>query len=130
MSQITSHVLDTSRGKPAEGITISLFESNVEHDFSANSSSNIDNKGREQWSLLAEGQTNSDGRVPALLVQDRVLPAGNYRVHFAISDYFNALNEQAFYPYVDIVFTINGDGDHYHIPLLLTAFGYSTYRGS
>jgi 5-hydroxyisourate hydrolase len=114
MSQITSHVLDTSRGKPAEGITISLFESNVEGE----------------WSKLAEGKTNSDGRVPALLAQDRVLPAGSYRVHFAISDYFNALNEQAFYPYVDIVFNISGDGDHYHIPLLLTAFGYSTYRGS
>jgi 5-hydroxyisourate hydrolase len=114
MSQITSHVLDTSRGKPAEGITISLFESNNEGE----------------WSLLAEGTTNSDGRVPTLLAQDRVLPAGSYRVHFAISDYFNGLNEQAFYPYVDIVFNISGDGDHYHIPLLLTAFGYSTYRGS
>ncbi len=118
MSQITSHVLDTSRGKPAAGITISLFESNSE------------SKIEGQWSLLAEGQTNIDGRVPALLAPDRVLPAGSYRVHFAVSDYFNALNEQAFYPYVDIVFNISGDGEHYHIPLLLTAFGYSTYRGS
>ncbi len=126
MSQITSHVLDTSRGKPAAGITISLFELNT----ACSSSSKSDNNGQVQWSLLAEGQTNSDGRVPALLAQDRVLPAGNYRVHFAISDYFNALNEEAFYPYVDIVFNISGDGEHYHIPLLLTAFGYSTYRGS
>jgi len=118
MSQITSHVLDTSRGKPAEGITISLFELNVS------------SKSEGEWSLLAEGKTNSDGRVPDLLAQERFLPAGNYRVHFAISDYFSALNEQAFYPYVDIVFNISGDGDHYHIPLLLTAFGYSTYRGS
>jgi 5-hydroxyisourate hydrolase len=130
MSQITSHVLDTSRGKPAEGITISLFESNGELNGSSNSSSKNGNTGQEHWSLLAEGKTNSDGRVPALLAQDRVLPAGSYRVHFAISDYFNGLNEQAFYPYVDIVFNISGDGDHYHIPLLLTAFGYSTYRGS
>jgi 5-hydroxyisourate hydrolase len=114
MSQITSHVLDTSRGKPAAGITISLFERNNEGE----------------WLLLAQGKTNADGRVPALLEKNRVLPAGSYRVHFAISDYFSALNEQAFYPYVDIVFNISGDGDHYHIPLLLTAFGYSTYRGS
>jgi 5-hydroxyisourate hydrolase len=114
MSQITSHVLDTSRGKPAAGITISLFERNNEGE----------------WLLLAQGKTNADGRVPALLEQNRVLPAGSYRVHFTISDYFSALNEQAFYPYVDIVFNISGDGDHYHIPLLLTAFGYSTYRGS
>jgi 5-hydroxyisourate hydrolase len=122
MSQITSHVLDTSRGKPAEGITISLFESN--------GSSKSENKTEGQWSLLSIGKTNSDGRVPALLEKERILPAGNYRIHFAISDYFSALNEQAFYPYVDIVFTISEDGDHYHIPLLLTAFGYSTYRGS
>ncbi|TWX53696.1 hydroxyisourate hydrolase [Colwellia hornerae] len=120
MSQITSHVLDISRGKPAAGITISLFEL----------IGSSDSKSQAQWSLLAEGQTNSDGRVPALLEKDRVLPAGSYRVHFAISDYFNALNERAFYPYVDIVFDISGAGEHYHIPLLLTAFGYSTYRGS
>ncbi|MBA6251874.1 MULTISPECIES: hydroxyisourate hydrolase [unclassified Colwellia] len=122
MSQITSHILDTSRGKPAAGITISLFELKGSND----GDSNI----QAQWSLLAQGQTNSDGRVPALLEKERILPAGSYRVHFAVSDYFNALNEQAFYPYVDIVFDISGDGEHYHIPLLLTAFGYSTYRGS
>ncbi|AOW78776.1 hydroxyisourate hydrolase [Colwellia sp. PAMC 20917] len=122
MSQITSHILDTSRGKPAAGITISLFELKGSND----GDSNI----QAQWSLLAQGQTNSDGRVPALLDKERILPAGSYRVHFAVSDYFNALNEQAFYPYVDIVFDISGDGEHYHIPLLLTAFGYSTYRGS
>jgi len=126
MSQITSHVLDTSRGKPAAGITISLFELNV----TTSRSTESDHKVQEQWSLLAKGKTNNDGRVPDLLAQERLLPAGNYRVHFAISDYFSALNEQAFYPYVDIVFNISGDGDHYHIPLLLTAFGYSTYRGS
>ncbi|MFT6206186.1 MAG: 5-hydroxyisourate hydrolase [Colwellia sp.] len=122
MSQITSHILDTSRGKPAAGITISLFELKGSND----GDSNI----QAQWSLLAQGQTNSDGRVSALLEKERILPAGSYRVHFAVSDYFNALNEQAFYPYVDIVFDISGDGEHYHIPLLLTAFGYSTYRGS
>jgi 5-hydroxyisourate hydrolase len=122
MSQITSHILDTSRGKPAAGITISLFELKGSND----GDSNI----QAQWSLLAQGQTNSDGRVPALLEKERILPAGSYRVHFAVSDYFNALNERAFYPYVDIVFDISGDGEHYHIPLLLTAFGYSTYRGS
>jgi 5-hydroxyisourate hydrolase len=122
MSQITSHILDTSRGKPAAGITISIFELKGSND----GDSNI----QAQWSLLAQGQTNSDGRVPALLEKERILPAGSYRVHFAVSDYFNALNEQAFYPYVDIVFDISGDGEHYHIPLLLTAFGYSTYRGS
>jgi len=122
MSQITSHVLDTSRGKPAAGITISLFESSGSNESNSNT--------QQQWSLLSTGKTNSDGRVPALLEQGRILPKGTYRVHFAISDYFNTLNEQAFYPYVDIVFTISGDGEHYHIPLLLTAFGYSTYRGS
>ncbi len=113
MSQITSHVLDTSRGKPASGISVTLFE-----DVSG------------KWNELTQGVTNADGRVSDFLAAERILPAGNYRVHFAISDYFSALNEQAFYPYVDIVFTINSKGEHYHIPLLLSAFGYSTYRGS
>jgi 5-hydroxyisourate hydrolase len=51
-------------------------------------------------------------------------------MNFSTADYFNANNEQGFYPYVDIVFELEGDGSHYHIPLLLSAFGYSTYRGS
>lgn len=113
MSQITTHVLDTSRGLPAQGVAISLF-------------SQVDG----QWQELAGGLTNSDGRIIGLLADDLVLPAGSYRMQFNTKSYFDGQQQQGFYPYVDIVFEIDGGGGHYHIPLLLSAFGYSTYRGS
>lgn len=116
MSQITTHVLDTSRGQPAPDLPITLFS-----QFS---------KANEGWQQLASGVTNTDGRITGLLADDVKLPAGVYRMHFETNVYFKSNNEQGFYPYVDIVFELDANGDHYHIPLLLTAFGYSTYRGS
>lgn len=118
MSQITTHVLDTTRGQPARNLPISLYQ-----------------RTGDQWEELAHGQTNNDGRIPDLLEVDRVLPAGCYRMHFNTQAYFDANEETGFYPYVDIVFSIsdteaNKSGNHFHIPLLLTAYGYSTYRGS
>ncbi len=119
MSQITSHVLDTSRGKPASGIKVSLFQLDK-----------ITTNDQQHWLQIGQGITNQDGRVADLVSSAEHLPAGSYRVNFAIAGYFEGLKEQAFYPYVDIVFDINSGGEHYHIPLLLSAFGYSTYRGS
>lgn len=113
MSQITTHVLDTTRGLPAENLAISLFAQTT-----------------EGWHKLASGVTNADGRIVGLLAVEVVLAAGVYRMHFATKAYFNANNETGFYPYVDIVFELDGSTSHFHIPLLLTAFGYSTYRGS
>ncbi len=113
MSQITTHVLDTTRGLPAQNLPISLFVQTP-----------------QGWDELASGVTNTDGRIAGLLADNVVLPAGVYRMHFATKAYFEANNEQGFYPYVDIVFELDGSASHYHIPLLLTAFGYSTYRGS
>ena len=113
MSQITTHVLDTTRGKPGAALPITLFMQTA-----------------DGWQALASDVTNDDGRIGALLAQDKVLDAGIYRMHFDTKAYFDANNETGFYPYVDIVFELNAGGDHYHIPLLLTAYGYSTYRGS
>jgi 5-hydroxyisourate hydrolase len=113
MSQITTHVLDTSKGKPAVGINIELF---AQKD--------------SQWHSLSKGITNADGRISELLSEGRVLDAGNYKMSFNTGDYFKSNKIQGFYPYVDIVFELDGEGAHYHIPLLLTAYGYSTYRGS
>lgn len=113
MSQITTHVLDTTRGLPAKDLPITLYQQNA-----------------DGWQELASGRTNSDGRIADLLADSVVLTEGTYRVHFATQSYFDANQEQGFYPFVDIVFNIDGSGAHYHIPLLLTAFGYSTYRGS
>jgi len=113
MSQITTHVLDTSIGKPAQGIDLTLSQL-------------TDN----QWKLLGGGTTNSDGRVGDLLPDTITLAAGRYKVLFVTEQYFQDQNVAAFYPYAEIVFDIEGDGQHYHIPLLLSPFGYSTYRGS
>jgi len=113
MSQITTHILDTTRGLPAQNVPISLFAK----------------KGND-WEKLGGGVTNTDGRLPGLLAEDVKLPAGIYRMHFETSAYFEANKEEGFYPYVDIVFELDAKGAHYHVPLLLTAFGYSTYRGS
>ncbi|WOH36048.1 hydroxyisourate hydrolase [Thalassotalea fonticola] len=113
MSQITTHILDTTRGLPAQNVPITLFAQ----------------QGND-WQEINGGVTNDDGRLPGLLAEGETLPAGIYRMHFATSAYFKANNEEGFYPYVDIVFEIDASGTHYHIPLLLTAFGYSTYRGS
>lgn len=113
MSQITTHVLDTAIGKPAEGIDLTL-------------SQYIDGK----WDLLGGGTTDSDGRVADLLPNEVILKEGRYKVLFVTEAYFDKQKVDAFYPYADIVFDITGGGEHYHIPLLLSPFGYSTYRGS
>ena len=113
MNQITTHILDTTRGLPAQNVPISLYAQNGSN-----------------WEKIGGGITNSDGRLPNLLPDERKLPEGIYRMHFETSCYFAANNETGFYPYVDIVFQLDDKGSHYHIPLLLTAFGYSTYRGS
>jgi 5-hydroxyisourate hydrolase len=114
MSQITTHILDTARGCPAADVAITLFRQQQ----------------GENWETIGSGRTNSDGRIADLCPQDAVLPAGTYRMHFSTGDYFDAISQPAFYPWADVVFTIDGSGQHYHIPLLLAAFGYSTYRGS
>ena len=113
MSQITTHVLDTTAGKPAAGITIVLFQ---QHN-------------GDEWKELATGITNGDGRIPDLLANDLVLPFGIYKLKFEIKEYFDQQMTAAFYPYIEVVFEIK-TLKHYHVPLLLSPFGYSTYRGS
>lgn len=113
MSQITTHILDTSRGQPAEGVSLALYQQNG-----------------DAWLELAAGVTNNDGRVAGLVDADSKLAAGTYRMHFSTAEYFSALGLTVFYPYVDVVFNLDDSAEHYHIPLLLSPFGYSTYRGS
>jgi 5-hydroxyisourate hydrolase len=113
MSQITTHILDTSVGKPAAGIAIVL---EMKEDSGT-------------WKALGRGTTNADGRLPDLLASGTKLAPGIYRLLFATGAYFQSKGVKAFYPSVVIEFeTI--DQSHYHVPLLLNPFGYSTYRGS
>lgn len=113
MSQITTHVLDTSKGKPAEGIRISLQRP----------------IGLDQWEEITSGVTNSDGRVPNFMAEDQVIAPGIYRMLFETKAYFENNNTKGFYPEVPVIVEIK-DTAHCHIPLLLSPFGYSTYRGS
>lgn len=113
MSQITTHVLDTSAGRPAAGIRIKLQRP----------------AGVDVWEDIVSGVTNNDGRIPGFLPSDMVLNPGVYRMLFETVDYFKNSGVTGFYPYVPVVFQINDTG-HYHVPLLLNPFGYSTYRGS
>ncbi len=112
ISQITTHVLDTSLGKPGYNITIQLQKY-------------IDST----WHTIAQGVTNADGRIPDLLPASQILPAGNYKMVFDTDGYFKRMNTKGFYPSVEIQFN-TFDGSHYHVPLLINPFGYSTYRGS
>lgn len=112
ISQITTHVLDTSLGKPGIDLTIQLQQY----------------KG-SKWQTIAQGVTNTDGRIPDLLPASQILPAGNYKMVFDTASYFNRLQIKGFYPCVEIQFT-TFDGSHYHVPLLINPYGYSTYRGS
>lgn len=113
MSQITTHVLDTAKGQPAAGILVTLQKPD----------------GPNHWQDLFKGTTDQDGRVTDLLPQEQVLSSGNYRLVFATGPYFKRDNIKGFYPEVSIVFETFDQG-HYHVPLLLNPFGYSTYRGS
>ena len=113
VSPITTHVLDTSCGRPAAGVAIVI---SIWQD--------------EQWHKLGAGFTSKDGRVTDLLPCDQPLAPGRYQMRFETSAYFEACHVQGFYPYVEVVFEITVVDQHYHVPLLLNPFGYSTYRGS
>lgn len=111
-SPITTHVLDVAIGRPARGVAITLARL----------------AGRD-FEELARGETDADGRHAHLLAPGSLVP-GTYRIRFDVAPYFAASQRASFYPYVEIVFTIAETDEHYHVPLLLSPFGYSTYRGS
>ncbi len=113
-SPITTHVLDTMSGKPAPGIVVLL---------------EVESQSKE-WKLVAKGVTNAEGRVLDFVPEIVKLERGIFRITFETSAYFKALGIGSFYPYVQIAFEIQEQSDHYHVPLLLSPFGYSTYRGS
>lgn len=110
---LTTHVLDTSLGTPAAGLEISL---------------EIQSDGK--FVPVKSAVTNSDGRLSESLIPDRTLRAAVYRITFDTGGYYAALGTSCFYPTASIVFEITQPEEHYHVPLLLSPYGYSTYRGS
>ena len=112
-SPITTHVLDTSRGCPAAGIEVELFQHNG-----------------EQSHRIGHARTDDDGRIMNGLVEQDQLVSGTYRIRFQTQDYFQRSGTTSFYPEVSITFVVTNEDEHYHVPLLLSPFGFSTYRGS
>lgn len=108
---ITTHVLDTSAGVPAVGIPVSLEIRRV-----------------DDWEPVGSGVTDDDGRLGDLLPEG--VDEGTYRIRFDTAAYFAAREVRGFYPEVAVVFDVTDAGAHHHVPLLLSPFGYSTYRGS
>ena len=111
---ITTHVLDTARGRPAAGVPVALLFAEPDG----------------VWAELARGTTDADGRIRDWLPDDHRLKPGDYELRFGTGDYFAAQGVTGFYPEVRVRVRLDAPGGHYHIPLLLSPFGYSTYRGS
>ena len=112
MSGITTHILDTSRGRPAAGVRVTL---------------EIQRAG-DTWDTVGSAVTNDDGRVSDMTHGKP--EAGVHRLRFDVGEYFATLGVETFSPRVEITFLIKNAGEHYHVPLLLNPFGYTTYRGS
>jgi len=113
MSAITTHVLDTSRGKPASGVPIVLSRRDDDGAFIE----------------LARGATDADGRLRSL-TEGKALEAGVYRLVFDTAAYFASIATEGFYPEAAVTFEVRAPSEHHHVPLLLNPFGFSTYRGS
>lgn len=114
MATISTHILDVSRGAPAGGVAVSLASQNTD----------------ESWNELAHAWTDEDGRVKPFFLVEEPLPEGTYRLVFDTEAYFSGLDIECFFPQVSINFKIDDSAQHYHVPLLLSPYGYSTYRGS
>jgi len=111
-SPITTHILDVNLGKPAANVDVVLYR-----------------KVGDNFEQIAKDKTNSDGRIVDWM-DETERQAGIYRVEFDTDGYFAALGQECFYPSVAIDFRIVATDEHYHVPLLVSAYGYSTYRGS
>ena len=109
---VSTHVLDTARGRPAKGVPVTLSHRGTDR----------------RWSVVGRGTTDADGRVRELA--EGGLAAGEYRLEFDTARYFQQQGDTEFYPEVSVMFAVADSRGHLHIPLLLSPFGYSTYKGT
>lgn len=111
MSGLSTHVLDTARGAPAEDVEVTLA---IEEE--------------EGWREIASTRTDADGR--ARLLAGEELRAATYRLRFEVGAYHASRGVEGFHPWIDVTFTVRDPGRHHHVPVLVSPFGYTTYRGS
>ncbi|MCZ4058338.1 hydroxyisourate hydrolase [Pantoea sp. LMR881] len=110
---LSVHVLNLQTGIPTAGVEVEL-----------------DQQINASWVKLATGVTDKNGRITALYPADKKLTSGNYRVVFKTGDYYEKTKQETFFPEIPVEFKLENNGEHYHIPLLLSPYGYSTYRGN
>lgn len=111
--QLSSHILDVSKGVPVSGVSIKLEKFNEQN---------------KTWHFVDEKITDENGRITDFLNSDKS-NIGIYKLTYFTNDYFKKNNVESFYPFIDVVFQIK-DQNHYHVPITLSAFGYATYRGN
>jgi 5-hydroxyisourate hydrolase len=114
MTRVSTHVLDTSLGRPAKDMAVRLER----HEHSG------------EWKMMASARTDQDGRCSELVANGEALAPGVYRITFDTGGYYTAQAAHAFYPMVQVTFSVRDGETHFHIPLLLSPHGYTTYRGS
>ena len=110
---LSVHVLNLQDGLPSSEVNVSLEEQK-----------------NGKWVQLSQATTNEQGRIPALYPEGKKLEKGMYKVTFKTGDWFKAHKQKSFFPEVPVIFEVDGSVEHYHIPLLLSPYGYSTYRGN
>eukprot|EP01066_Platyproteum_vivax_P020998 Platyproteum_vivax@DN8963_c0_g1_i1.p1 len=123
---ISTHVLDTSIGKPGESILVTLEKRSVAVSETVEAKTGLETL--QKVVAIACGRTDADGRIKDLY-NDK-LEAGTYRITFHLATYFQTHNTSCLYPEVAVTFTVENPTQHYHIPLILSPYGYSTYRGT
>lgn len=113
MGTLSVHVLDQQTGTPPPGVTVTL-----------------EKQQQGKWTPLASGKTDQDGRIKSLYPQDQDMQPGVYKVTFKTADYFQGKKLDTFFPEIPVLFTVTRTNEKLHIPLLLSQYGYSTYKGS
>lgn len=110
---LSVHVLDLQSGQPGEGIRVTLEQRNG-----------------DQWRALAKGVTNAQGRIAALYPEGKNVTEGEYRIVFETGEHYAKQGQKTLFPRIPVEFNMEATARHYHVPLLLSPFGYSTYRGN